>query len=50
MKLLKKKLGIEVKMKNYKRSAVDREVTFNAPKYTCYACNDTGIIVTIQTS
>ena len=31
-------------MKNYKRSAVDREVTFNAPKYTCYACNDTGII------
>ena len=30
-------------MKNYKRSAVDREVTFNAPKYTCYACNDTGI-------
>ena len=31
-------------MKNYKRAAVDREVTFNAPKYTCYACNDTGII------
>ena len=31
-------------MKNYKRSAVDREVTFNAPKYTCYACNDTGIV------
>ena len=29
---------------NYKRSAVDREVTFKAPKYTCYACNDTGII------
>ena len=31
-------------MKNYKRSAVDRDVTFYAPKHTCYACNDTGII------
>ena len=31
-------------MKNYKRSAIDREVTFNAPIHICYACNDTGII------
>ena len=31
-------------MQNYKRSAIDREVTFNAPIHICYACNDTGII------
>jgi len=31
-------------MKNYKRSAVDREVTFNIPDYECFACNDSGIV------
>jgi hypothetical protein len=31
-------------MKNYKRSAIDRDVTFRPPVYNCYACNDTGIV------
>ena len=31
-------------MKNYKRRPIDREVTFKAPYYECYACNDSGII------
>ncbi len=31
-------------MKNYKRSPIDREVTFKAPFYECHACNDSGII------
>ena len=31
-------------MKNYKRSPIDREVTYKAPYYECHACNDTGII------
>ena len=31
-------------MKNYKRSPIDREVTFKAPYYECHACNDSGII------
>jgi len=31
-------------MKNYKRAAIDREVTFNIPDYECFACNDTGIV------
>ena len=31
-------------MKNYKRTATDRDITFKAPIHTCYACNDTGII------
>ena len=44
MNLVITKLSGQMLMLIYKRSAVDREVTFNAPKYTCYACNDTGII------
>ena len=31
-------------MKNYKRSPIDREVTFKAPHYECHACNDSGIV------
>ena len=31
-------------MKNYKRAAIDRDVTFRAPNYNCHACNDTGIV------
>ena len=31
-------------MKNYKRSAIDRDVTFRPPVHNCYACNDTGIV------
>jgi len=31
-------------MQNYKRSAIDREITFNPPIHICHACNDTGII------
>ena len=31
-------------MKNYKRRPIDREITFKAPHYECYACNDSGII------
>ena len=31
-------------MKNYKRSAIDRDVTFRPPFHNCYACNDTGIV------
>ncbi len=31
-------------MKNYKRSAVDRDVTFKPPNYNCHACNDSGIV------
>jgi len=31
-------------MKNYKRSSIDREITFKAPYYECHACNDSGII------
>ena len=31
-------------MKNYKRSAIDRDVTFRPPAHNCYACNDTGIV------
>ena len=31
-------------MKSYKRRPIDREVTFKAPHYECYACNDSGII------
>ena len=31
-------------MKNYKRRPIDREVTFKAPHYECFACNDSGII------
>ena len=31
-------------MKPYKRSAIDRDVTFRPPFHNCYACNDTGIV------
>ena len=31
-------------MKNYKRSAADRDITFRPPSHNCYACNDTGIV------
>ena len=31
-------------MQNYKRSAIDRDITFRPPVHNCYACNDTGIV------
>jgi len=31
-------------MKNYKRSAIDRDVTFRPPVHNCYACNDSGLV------
>ncbi|QDP68241.1 MAG: hypothetical protein Unbinned1007contig1000_53 [Prokaryotic dsDNA virus sp.] len=31
-------------MKNYKRSAIDRDITFRSPTYNCHACNDSGLV------
>ena len=31
-------------MQNYKRSAIDRDITFRPPVHNCYACNDTAIV------
>ena len=28
----------------FKRSAIDRDLTFRVPDYNCFACNDSGIV------
>ena len=28
----------------FKRSSIDRDITFRVPDYNCFACNDTGIV------
>jgi hypothetical protein len=28
----------------FKRSSIDRDITFRVPDYHCFACNDTGIV------
>ena len=28
----------------FKRSSIDRDITFRVPDYNCFACNDSGIV------